>query len=78
MRPADRAWIALGAGVLVYEAAAAVRRDTWELLSEAADRYRRSHPVLTHCSVLYLAGHLLHRWPTRIDPLARFGEILAR
>ena len=76
MRPADRAWITLAAAVLTYEIAAAYRR--WELLSEAADRYRRARPIATHATVLYLAGHLLRRWPARLDPLHRFAGMMRR
>jgi len=72
MKPADYAWIALAAAVLGYEIAAASRRD-WELLSEAADRHRRSHPIATHLAVIYIGGHLLRRWPARIDPLHRMA-----
>lgn len=72
MKPADRAWLTLAAGVLAYEIAASLRQ--WELLSEAADRYRRQRPIATHATVLYLAGHLLRRWPQRLDPL----HLLAR
>jgi hypothetical protein len=68
LRPADTAWLTLAAAVLTYELVAAGRRD-WELLSEAADRYRDRHPLPTHVTVLYLAGHLLRRWPARLDPL---------
>lgn len=71
MKPADRAWLALLAAVVGYEAAAAVQG--WELLSEAADRYRRRRPVLTHVAVAYLGAHLLRRWPARIDPLHRIA-----
>lgn len=72
MRPADRAWIVLGIGVMAYELAAAMRR--WELLSEAIDRYRRRHPIVTHGSVIYLAAHLLRVWPRRLDPLHRLAR----
>ena len=75
MRHADYAWLTLAAAVLGYEIAAATRRD-WELLSEAADRHRRRHPVATHLAVIYLAGHLLRRWPARIDPLHRLATRL--
>ena len=75
MKPADYAWAALAAAVLAYEMTAATRRD-WELLSEAADRYRAGHPVISHLSVIYLAGHLLRRWPARIDPLHRLATRL--
>lgn len=77
MKPADRAWLALLVFVVAYEAAAAVQSD-WELLSEAADRHRRKRPVLTHLAVVYMAGHLLRRWPARLDPLHVLAERLAR
>jgi len=77
MRPADRAWLILFSAVVVYEAAAAARSD-WELLSEAADRHRQQRPVLTHLTVGYIAGHLLRRWPRKLDPLHRVAERLGR
>lgn len=77
MRPADRAWLAIAAAVLAYEIAAGRRRD-WELLSEAADRYRRARPITTHATVLYLAGHLLRRWPRRADPLHHLATLARR
>lgn len=73
MKPADRAWLTLLAAVIGYETAAAIRPD-WELLSEAADRYRRRRPILTHLTVGYLAAHLLRRWPARYDPLHRLAS----
>ena len=72
MKPADYAWAILAAAVLGYEITAATRRD-WELLSEAADRYRRRRPILTHLTVAYLGAHLLRRWPARLDPLHRLA-----
>lgn len=77
MRPADHAWLGLAVAVLAYEIVAGRRRD-WELLSEAADRYRRCQPVITHATVLYLAGHLLRRWPQRLDPLHRLATLARR
>ena len=76
MNPADYAWLALAAAVLGYEITAASRRD-WELLSEAADRYRAGHPVITHLTVFYLAAHLTRLLPKRIDPLHRMAAKLA-
>lgn len=76
MKPADRAWLAIGIGVLAYEIAAGLRR--WELLSEAADRYRQRRPIATHLTVAYLSGHLLRRWPKRIDPLHRLARLVRR
>lgn len=75
MKPADYAWVALAVAVLGYEIAAASRRD-WELLSEAADRYRAGHPVVSHLAVIYLGAHLLRRWPVRWDPLHRMAAKL--
>jgi hypothetical protein len=77
MRPADRAWIVLAAGVTAYEVAAS-RRASWELLSEAADRHRARHPVVVHVIAIYLAGHLTRRWPRQLDPLTRMSERLGR
>ena len=76
MKPADRAWLAIAVAVLAYEITAGIRR--WELLSEAADRYRRARPIATHAAVLYLAGHLLRRWPARADPLHRIAGMMRR
>lgn len=74
MRHGDAAWIGLAAAVITYEAAAATRND-WELLSEAVDRYRAKHPILTHLIVIYLAGHLTRRWPQRFDPLHQLARL---
>lgn len=68
MKSGDYAWIALAAGVAAYELGAALHRDG-ELLSEACDRYRRRHPVITYTTIAYFAGHLARVWPHRIDPL---------
>lgn len=59
----------LTAAVIVYEAAA--KKD--ELLSEAVDRYRDAHPILTNCLIVVVAGHLLRVWPPPIDPLHRLA-----
>lgn len=67
MKAADWAWVALGAGVLAYEAIAA--RTEWELLSEACDRYRARHPWITAGVVGYLAAHLMRLIPRPLDPL---------
>lgn len=69
MRPADQAWIALAAGVLVYELAA----HDGELLSEAADRYLARHPVLTIGVVAATALHLLNITPRWCDPYGILG-----
>lgn len=77
MRAADWAWLALAAGVAAYEATAA-RRSDWELLSEAADRYRIRRPILTHAVVAYLAAHLTRLVPRQIDPLHRVTVWVSR
>lgn len=74
MKPADRAWIAAAITVTAYEITAVKLR--WELLSEAVDRYRRNHPVVTDCAIGFVALHLLRRWPPRIDPLAGLANLL--
>jgi len=71
MRHGDWAWLALAGGVCAYEAYAAYSNA--ELLSEACDRYRQRHPVLTRAVIVYLAGHLTRTVPQRIDPLHRMA-----
>lgn len=63
MRPADKAWLALGAGVLAWEAVAG----SGELLSDASARYTAARPLLWRGVVLYTAGHLIHVWPDKLD-----------
>ena len=43
MKHADIAWLALAAGIVIYEAAA----PTDQLLSQAVDRYRAKHPFIS-------------------------------
>ena len=73
-RPADCAWGALAALIVAYEACS----PPGELLSEACDRYRRHHPVITDLSIIYVAAHLLRRWPTPLDPLHRLATRIGR
>lgn len=68
MKSGDYAWLAIAIGVATYELGAALHRDG-ELLSEACDRYRRRHPVITTLTITYLAAHLTRVWPKRVDPL---------
>ncbi len=72
MRPSDRAWLGLWAGITAYEIMAG--RRGWLLLSEAVDEYRAAHPVLTDAVIVYVACHLLRRWPTRVDPLTQMAR----
>lgn len=77
MRPADRAWLAIAFGVTAYEIVAC-RRPGWELLSQAADRHRASHPVIVHAAAVYLACHLTRKWPQKVDPLHRLASRLSQ
>lgn len=76
MRPADRAWLGAAVTVTAYEITAVKLR--WELLSEAVDRYRRNHPVVTDCAISFVALHLLRKWPPRLDPLAGLANLFGR
>lgn len=61
MRSGDVAWLAILAGVIVYELAAD------DLLSEATERYVVRHPVLTRIGIIAIAGHLACLMPTAVD-----------
>ena len=65
MKHGDAAWATLALGVLLYECCA----PPGQLLSEAVDKYRDRHPILTNSVIVFLAGHLLRIWPRHIDPL---------
>lgn len=65
MRPADKAWLTLAAGVAAYEVLAVDD----ELLSEAADRYMLAHPWITRAVAYTLAAHLCNQLPDTLDPL---------
>ena len=71
MRHGDTAWIALAVGIFTYEMTA----PQGELLSEACDRYRRRHPIITNAVICYLALHLMRGLPARVDPLHRLARI---
>jgi hypothetical protein len=73
-RPADYAWSTLAALIVAYEASS----PPGELLSEACDRYRRRHPIATDLTIVYIAAHLMRRWPRPIDPLHRLATRLGR
>lgn len=74
MRPADRAWVALAAGVVAWD----VLCGDDEMLSQASRRYTEARPVLWSAAVIYVAGHLLHRWPERYDPLSGLARAFGR
>ncbi|AER47591.1 hypothetical protein DS6A_37 [Mycobacterium phage DS6A] len=66
MRYEDWGWLAVLGVVVAVEAKA----PPGQMLSHGAARYKAAQPVLTYAVVLYLAGHLLGRWPARLDPLS--------
>lgn len=65
LRPADRAWLALAAGVAAWD----LLCPAGETLSEGADRYLATRPVLTHLVTALVALHLCNLVPARCDPL---------
>lgn len=73
METGDYAWIALGAGVLVYDA----RCSKGQMLSERSAVYTERHRVLWTTTVVYFAGHLLHVWG-ECDPLTRLAKAFGR
>lgn len=54
MRSADRAWIALGVGVVSYD----VLAPQGQTLSEGADHYMLKHPWITRGIAFALAAHV--------------------
>lgn len=64
MRPSQKAWIALAAGVIIYEIGAT----EGEMLSHQCDRWLASHPVLTTAVISFTALHLLNMLPSKVDP----------
>lgn len=65
LQPADRAWITLGVGVLLYDAAALPQ----QTLSERCDAWLISRPWLTRAVVAAVALHLVNGVPVALDPL---------
>ena len=68
----DWAWIALAAGILAYE----IKAPQGQLLSEAVDRYRTRHPLLTNTVILAVSLHLMRALPRRIDVVHQLAERL--
>jgi hypothetical protein len=65
LRPADRAWISIGIGVVAYDLLAA----PGQTLSEGADRYMLSHPWITRAVAAALAGHVCNVLRPEYDPI---------
>jgi hypothetical protein len=65
MYASDKAWIVLGAGVLLWDLAAA----EGQTLSEGADRYMDHHPWVTRSVGVALVAHVCNFLPNRWDPV---------
>lgn len=74
MRPSDRAWLTLAAGVLAWD----VLCPPDEMLSEASARYTAAHRILWPAVIVYTAGHLMHVWPARFDLFALAARLAGR
>jgi hypothetical protein len=74
MRAGDKAWLAIGAWVIVWDVVAPPK----QMLSERSMRYRETHPVMWCGLVVYVAGHLMHVWPHQADPLTRLAAAAGR
>lgn len=64
MRPSEKAWIMLAAGVITYEIIA----EDGEMLSHAVDSWLAKHPVITYGAITLTALHLMNALPKPIDP----------
>jgi hypothetical protein len=65
MTSADRAWVALGVGVVSYD----VLCGEGETMSEGADRYMLRHPWLVRGVAFILAAHVCNLVKSDYDPL---------
>lgn len=74
MGHADWAWLTLLIAVIGYE----LKAPEGQLLSEACDRYRRRHPLITNAAIVLVAAHLLRALPRRLDPLHHVAGRLGR
>lgn len=63
LQPADRAWIALGAGVLLWDLLA----PEGQTLSEGADKYMVHHKWITRAVGVALVGHVCNMIRPRYD-----------
>jgi hypothetical protein len=74
MEHGDWAWCIIAAGITAYE----LKAPSGQLLSQAVSKYRQHHPIITDVAIIYIAAHLLRRWPPRIDPLHLLGARMGR
>jgi hypothetical protein len=68
MRPADKAWLTLGVGVVAWDVFGP------ETLSQATGRYKVMRPAVTGAVIFYVAAHLMELIPKRIDVLSVLGK----
>jgi hypothetical protein len=61
LQPADKAWLVIVGGAIVFELASS------DLLSESSLRFVHAHPVLGRVAILGVAGHLGGMIPWRLD-----------
>lgn len=69
---ANKAWAALGAGVVAYELVCPVG----ETLSEGVDRALESHKWLTIAAIGVTALHLANALPPQVDPYHQALKII--
>lgn len=74
MRPSEKAWVGLAAGILTYD----VLCPDGETLSEGVDR-ALAHPIgriATVGAIAVTGAHLLNVLPTKIDPLHHMLRVI--
>lgn len=65
VRPSDKAWAVLAAGVVVYDLAC----PEFETMSDACDRYMLRRPWLVRTIAFLVAAHVGNALPARYDPI---------
>jgi len=68
------AWTALAAGVIGYNVSAR----EGEMLSQAADRWIESHPILVRLLIAVVAAHVANVAPQRLDPIHLFFGLVRK
>lgn len=72
MKPADRAWIALGIGVVAYD----IMAPAGQTLSEGIDAYLLKRRLCTEIALALVYLHCSNKIPDRCDPIhLLFGAI---
>lgn len=71
LRPSEKAWLGLVAGVTLYDA---LSRDG-ETMSERYAQFVDDHPVMAWGAVAITAGHLLDIIPEKIDPIHNLAKL---